>query len=240
MLLGPVLVVVGCFVLLVVGLWQDNDVVAGIGAGGVVIGLALPLLTKAELGGGKVGASFASDFRDIAFEAYREALAQGAPPEKAAEIAEDSVPLEKGFVSPRYLLLGPPGSGRTHALAAAQLLVWQALSLERQVDGILRSLADELGWEIEAEVQSPLGTLDFVVNTGTERIAIEVSSGDEVRSADRLRRAAGHLEITLGAVVVADGPAGVYGARAVPPVNQFPAIIEVQDLSAWLRAVASQ
>jgi hypothetical protein len=135
----------------------------------------------------------------------------------------------------RYIYSSP---GARESLALVRLWVDQALTLEHRVEEILRTLADELGWTIETEVESPVGTIDFGVATGTERIAFEVSSGDEGRSADRLRRAAGHLGITRAAVVVADQPAGAYGPRSVPPVDQFPAVIEVQDLKPWLRAAA--
>jgi hypothetical protein len=232
-LLGPVLVVVVSFVLLALGFWQDSDVVAGFGAAGVVIGLTLPLLTRVELGGGTVGPSFASDFRQIAFEAYRTAVEAGAPPRKAAEIVGDVEDCVRAEHPGRYI--GPTEWGSPDSVRQR---VWDAVTLDREVGAIMQRLSHELGWTIELDVESPFGSVDFVVSTGTDPIAVQAAGVDEYRSADRLRRAAGRLGIVRGALVVPDGSAGAARLHSAPRTDLLPAVIEVQELAAWLKRAA--
>jgi hypothetical protein len=186
LLWGPVVLLVASIGLTLLGLWQDSEGVATIGALGVVASLILPRM-KGPFKFGPAGIE--GDFRDEFFEdVIRTATARGLPQQRAVELAED-LTQELARHSEPQQVWGSYADAERLARRSFERALWgkyveyrveDAVIFEADIAIIASEVADERGWTVlegavRFEDEATARQIDFVLETEDGDVLIEAS-----------------------------------------------------------------
>jgi hypothetical protein len=189
LLWGPVLLLAASIGLTVLGLWQESDGVATIGALGVVASLILPRIKGTfKFGpGGFEGGSWDEFFEDV----VRRAKDRGLPDDRARELAEVvTQELAEQSALPPPPWGSYPDAAERVARQSFERAVWgkfieyrveDAVMFQADIAICLNEVADERGWgpvwegEVRFDDEATARQVDFVLETPDGDVLIEAS-----------------------------------------------------------------